>query len=180
MSRIGIQRRRKDEWTTVLFYLCGSDLESKYSYASANLEEIRSVVIPEDLPTAMARYGLAEDVQELKKPGTVNVVIQTGGCKEWHTDKLGMDISAEKLQRWKFKAAPANDDGGSDSEFEMVEEAPLASMADPETLTDFIRWGVQKYPAKKYALILWDHGAAPRPDCSSMNCMTAISCTSMS
>lgn len=32
------------------------------------------------------------------------------------------------------------------------------NMADPQTLSDFITWGVQTYPAKKYAIILSDHG----------------------
>ena len=34
-----------DEWT-VLIYICGSDLESKYSCASENLEEIVTVKKP--------------------------------------------------------------------------------------------------------------------------------------
>jgi hypothetical protein len=28
----------------------------------------------------------------------------------------------------------------------------------PAALTDFIRWGVQTYPAERYALVLWNHG----------------------
>ena len=32
-------------------------------------------------------------------------------------------------------------------------------MADPETLKDFIRWSAATCPAKKYALVLWDHGS---------------------
>jgi clostripain len=32
------------------------------------------------------------------------------------------------------------------------------NMGDPETLVDFIAWGVQNYPADHYLLILWDHG----------------------
>ena len=31
-------------------------------------------------------------------------------------------------------------------------------MADPRTLSDFIRWGVETCPAKKYVLVLWGHG----------------------
>ena len=31
-------------------------------------------------------------------------------------------------------------------------------MAAPETLTDFVSWTVKNYPARKYALILWNHG----------------------
>ena len=31
-------------------------------------------------------------------------------------------------------------------------------MSAPETLTDFVSWTVKNYPARKYALILWNHG----------------------
>ncbi|NTU78821.1 MAG: hypothetical protein HGA45_05365 [Chloroflexales bacterium] len=31
---------------------------------------------------------------------------------------------------------------------------------DPATLADFITWGVRTYPARRYALVLWSHGAA--------------------
>lgn len=30
--------------------------------------------------------------------------------------------------------------------------------ADPLTLTDFVRWSKENFPAKKYGLILWNHG----------------------
>ena len=33
------------------------------------------------------------------------------------------------------------------------------NMADPQTLTDFLNWSVANYPAEKYILVLWDHGA---------------------
>ena len=39
---------------------------------------------------------------------------------------------------------------------------PLSSMADPETLQDFVAWGAVKYPAKKYGLVLWDHGGGSK------------------
>lgn len=32
-------------------------------------------------------------------------------------------------------------------------------MANPDTLKEFIQWGASSYPANKYALIIWDHGA---------------------
>ena len=37
-----------------------------------------------------------------------------------------------------------------------------SDMGDPSTLKDFIAWGMKKYPAKHYALVLWDHGAGFR------------------
>lgn len=40
----------------------------------------------------------------------------------------------------------------------IVESIGEADMGDPQTLVDFVTWAVQNYPAKKYALILSDHG----------------------
>ncbi|VAW43635.1 hypothetical protein MNBD_CHLOROFLEXI01-4458, partial [hydrothermal vent metagenome] len=33
------------------------------------------------------------------------------------------------------------------------------NMGDPAVLADFISWGIQSFPANRYALIIWDHGA---------------------
>ncbi len=33
------------------------------------------------------------------------------------------------------------------------------NMADPQTLVDFVEWGMQTYPAARYAVVLWDHGS---------------------
>ena len=32
------------------------------------------------------------------------------------------------------------------------------NMGDPSTLTNFLTWSIQNYPAEKYILIIWDHG----------------------
>ena len=106
---------------TVLLYICGSDLESLYSSAAENIEEI-----------AEAEYS--EDVR---------VVIQMGGANEWHNN-----ISNEAIQRFV-----KTEDG-----IECVEELDDANMGAPETLADFVSWGVENYPARKMGLILWDRG----------------------
>ncbi len=41
----------------------------------------------------------------------------------------------------------------------VVEQLGEANMGDPDTLADFINWGMAAYPANQYALIIWDHGA---------------------
>lgn len=41
------------------------------------------------------------------------------------------------------------------------------NMADKQTLSDFIRWGKQNYPAKRYAVVLWSHGGGWRADKST-------------
>src|SRR5215204_1740170 len=40
----------------------------------------------------------------------------------------------------------------------VVESVGEVDMGDPQTLIDFVTWAVEKYPAKKYALIMSDHG----------------------
>ncbi len=40
----------------------------------------------------------------------------------------------------------------------IVESLGEVDMSNPQTLIDFVTWSIQKYPAKKYALIMSDHG----------------------
>ena len=149
-----------DEWT-VLFYMCGSDLESRNSYATGNLEEIASCVYPHSrIGDMMKKYEALMDRAEMPNPGRINVLIETGGCRQWHTAReLGMDISSDALQRWRYEGYLDDD---LPEGFFLEQSLPLQSMADPETLTDFVRWGAENYPAKKYALVLWDHGGGSK------------------
>ncbi len=116
----------KAEWT-VMLYLCGTDLETDQMMGTENLSEI-SRTYPND---------------------SVNMLIQTGGTKKWHTEDLEIDIDPKKTQRFSY------DEEG----FTLVDEKPLQNMANSETLSEFITWGTKEYPAEKYMLVLWDHGA---------------------
>ena len=144
------------EWT-VLFYFCGSDLESKYGYASDNLEEFFWTVSPINFASQIVQESNLQTLVQPFVPGKVNVLVQTGGAKEWHAQKLGLDIDANSVQRWLY-----NDNAEENDEphefFSLVQTLPLQSMADPSTLSDFIRWGVETCPARKYVLVLWGHG----------------------
>ena len=87
-----------DEWT-VLFYFCGSDLESRYGYASDDLKEISDVMFPYD-------YSVWENFGAMRDIGKINVLIETGGSRAWHTKEkdVGIDVSADlgKLQSDKI------------------------------------------------------------------------------
>jgi len=37
-----------------------------------------------------------------------------------------------------------------------------ANMGNPQTLIDFVEWGMQTYPASNYAVVFWDHGSGWR------------------
>ena len=148
-----------DEWT-VMFYMCGSDLESKYCYASDNLEEIAECSYPyKKIDDLLQEYADLRGAAGSLNQGRVNVLIETGGCRQWHAQKLGMNISNTALQRWRYEGYLDDD---LPEGFFLEQNLPLRSMADPETLTDFVRWSAENYPAKKYALVLWDHGGGSK------------------
>ncbi len=143
----------ESEWT-VLFYYCGADLESHHGFASEDFVEIQNCLnysIMNGMEPAGDDCALTDSAINCK---AVNVVMETGGSKKWDNEKSGLPVSAAVLQRWSYTFSPAHVWG----EFTIEQELPLQSMADPETLSDFIRWGTNAYPAKKYALVLWGHG----------------------
>ena len=141
------------EWT-VMFYMCGSDLESRYEYATHNMNEIVHT---------HARYATEEGKLETLPKKEVQVVLQTGGCRTWHNNENGnhttdAEIQTDRLQRWSYDPyEPAET-----ALIRLQETGPLKSMADPDTLTDFLNWSESNYPAKKYLLVLWDHGGGSR------------------
>lgn len=45
-------------------------------------------------------------------------------------------------------------------QLENVEKLPYANMGDGATLVDFLQWGIQKYPAKNYMVVLQGHTSA--------------------
>lgn len=145
------------EWT-VLFYFCGSDLESKYGYASANLAEISGILYPFNALPVYYSSGLSRK-DMMRDVGNVNILFQTGGSYKWHSQSLGLEISPTALQRWRFHYYPDESGELPEEPFQLLETLPLQSMSDPETLSDFIRWGARTCPARKYALVLWGHGS---------------------
>ncbi len=121
------------EWT-VIVYMCGSNLESEAGIGSYFLNE-------------MAKMENSDDV---------NVIVETGGSYVWqnktstyaNTPVSKVDISPDKLCRFKIEQDKISALGNVD----------LDSMGKPETLTDFINYSVEKFPAKNYMLVVWDHG----------------------
>jgi len=151
------------EWT-VMFYMCGSDLESRYKYATDNMVEI---VTTHDLYATYSKmaeeYHFETGDAVSSSDRKVQVVLQTGGCKAWHNNEgetrtTDQEIRTDVLQRWSYDPYELTDS----PLIHFQQELPLQSMADPETLTDFIRWSKANYPAKKYMLVLWDHGGGSR------------------
>jgi hypothetical protein len=83
-----------------------------------------------------------KDLKEMKKVGStndVNVIAQfdraTGHtCKRYYLRK------------------------GGQASADAVATVGKVNTGDPKNLMDFIKWGVKAYPAKRYILVLWNHG----------------------
>jgi hypothetical protein len=79
------------------------------------------------------------DMQEMQKIGssnTFNIVVQ------WDRSEVS------GVQRGVV----------GQGKFNVVQKLPELNSDDPKVLADFISWGIQKYPARRYGLVMWDHG----------------------
>ncbi len=48
---------------------------------------------------------------------------------------------------------------------DVIEELPPnTDSGNPQTLVDFVRWAVRRAPARRYALVIWNHGGGWTPD----------------
>ena len=122
--------------TTVMVYLCGSDLESgATSYGSA-YNDVREMLIS----------GYDTD--------HTNVVIMAGGTSKWSE---GSNLDAAKST--VLTIVPGR--GQSILRTKTVEEWELMNMSESGTLSRFLCWACEYAPADRYALILWNHGGGP-------------------
>lgn len=127
------------------FGACGEDISTPEPNAEAGTWAIYWYLCGSDLESngGFATSDLME-MMEVALPENVRVVIQTGGAKTWQNNVVDADV----LQRYVY-----------DSEgLTLVDELPPASMGDAATLTDFLRYCKQNYPAEKTAVLFWNHG----------------------
>lgn len=118
---------------TLLIYLNGTDLESGKNQITGELLGAAS----SDLKEMMA-VGSNENI---------NVIVETGGTKTWQLTS----INPEKTQRFLIR----------ENTMELKLETDKKNMGASQSLENFISWGLKNYPAKKTALILWNHGGGP-------------------
>ena len=89
------------------------------------------------------------DLQEMAAStlsDNVRVIVYTGGCKNWKNNL----VSSKVNQIYQVK------NGG----VKLLEDnMGQGSMSDPATLTTFIKYCNDNFPANRNELILWDHGS---------------------
>jgi len=96
-------------------------------------------------------YHATKDLEEMQEVGSsprVNVIVETGGSlNSTIDDQRSVDFT--KVQRHLVLK----------DKLKTIENVGDRNMADEYTLSEFIGWGITKYPAEKYVILLWDHGA---------------------
>ena len=110
------------ESITLMMYVSGADLESTYYEAT---DDIAEMLAAQFTPS-------------------VNVVMQTGGTIQWHTDGLTDKGSNRVL---------INGDG-----MKTGRQSSVRDMSRADTLSAFIQDAAAAFPAEHYALIFWGHG----------------------
>ena len=92
------------------------------------------------------------DIQEMLRAnvpadGALTVLVETGGAKRWHLD--GSRSRKNRLYRIV-----------GDS-WQLLETVGRRNMGDPDTLSDFLAYARESFPAERYVLVLWGHGDGP-------------------
>lgn len=96
-----------------------------------------------------SKSGMASsDLQEMTKAdlSNINLIVYTGGASRW----MNSVISSSNNQIYQVR------DGGVVC---LNDNAGRVSMTEPSTLSAFIKWTASNFPANRYELIFWDHGA---------------------
>lgn len=89
-------------------------------------------------------YG-AKDINEMERVGStdqLNVVVQWASLESPQTRRLRVE----------------KDDNPSVVTSPVIESLGRVDMGNYKNLVEFVRWGVQRYPAKRYFVTVWNHG----------------------
>ncbi len=106
---------------------------------------------------------ILDDLDEMERIGSVqgmNVVVQ---IDRWRPHPASPAASRDDKTNGDWDQAKryfvTRDDGSIKINSVELQDLGEIDMSHPKELRDFIAWGVKKFPAKKYALIMEDHGS---------------------
>ena len=130
---------------TIMVYAIGSNLEAESKCFTKKFVEFSDLPYNENL----------------------DIIVLTGGSLKWNTPGEYLDgadeVDVEYDQVWRVVGKKDGEEHGA---FRLVEPTGMpgyekANMGDPETLTAFMDYCCENYPADIYDIILWDHGGGP-------------------
>jgi len=109
------------------------------------------VFIAGDNNLSQALYSDMNEMEAVGSTDKVNVVIQFEVSQNYTSS-----LKAQFPNTYRARVVKDNDTSNFTSP---VTDVGSLDMGSPQVLADFIKWAVQTYPAKRYALTLEDHGS---------------------
>lgn len=119
------------------------------SYYDADYEKGDQAVIPEESHKVSDDAWGSEILAQFKGaelPDNVTFVVQAGGAPAWRDDQ----VNPNRTRRFVKEG----------DQLVEVYDAPITNMGESETLTDFLKFCKENYPADHTMVILTDHGGA--------------------
>ncbi len=136
---------------SLVILVCISFLNNNFALnkAQAQAAPIKewTVLVYLNADNNLYQFGLL-NISQMEKIGStndVNVVVQ-----------FDPEPSGMATNRYYITKNPNPVSGKITSQ--VVGTLPETDMGSPKTLSEFLAWGVKTYPAKKYAVIIWNHG----------------------
>jgi len=93
------------------------------------------------------------DMSSIGSTADVNVVVQMGRPKEHYDER---DEAWSGVMRFLVKKGTKPRAG--EALQDLAKDGENTDMGSPETLARFIEWSMSKFPAKRYFVIVWNHG----------------------
>lgn len=129
----------------VSVFFAVSGLAAGVSHAQETAKKEWTVLVFLNGNNNLDRYG-AFNINQMEKVGSndkINIVVQ------WASEANG------KVQRLLVQ----KDSDATRVTSPIVEDMGKVDMGDYRNLTEFVRWGAEKYPAQHYFVDVWNHGA---------------------
>ena len=126
-----------------------SSAREKYTRILGNGKDVMTILVYMCGTDLESQNGMGTaDLKEMAKATlseNVNLIVYTGGCRRWRNSVVSSSVN----QIYQIR------DGGL---YCLEKDMGSAAMTTPSTLTSFIQYGQEHFPANRMALILWDHG----------------------
>ena len=98
------------------------------------------------------------NVNQMEKIGStkdMNIVVEIGRMKGQAAGDTDLDGDWTGARRLLIK----KDKNPNKITSPVVQETKVVDMGDYKRAVDFVKWSKEKYPAKRYMLIVWNHGS---------------------
>jgi len=137
----------KKEWTVMVYINGKNNLEDAALY---NMNQMEIVGSTAKMNVVVETGRLTGKDSDTHKP-------VEGGWTGVRRYLIANDFQPSTTDQAELKSRYTRSMGKINSP--VVQELPKTDMGDYKAAVDFVKWSRENYPAKKYMLILWDHGA---------------------